>query len=452
MNTPLPYQNKGQHHAAPPPPPAFSLEEIAPQTQDTTVHHTISTMANFASLLRIGGALAVIAAMSLFLMQDWAEGNDISRYYMLLSQTLLLAGGGFCMSYLMKENKSARVFFGLGLISITVNMATLGALVFSMTQWGSDLVSYPGFAKWQAMDGFSLMSALGATLLVSAPVAIFSHMVLARRSTKMLVALSLLTNLLLLLPVRESIWLGIVAATAILLPLWFISKAIHHNQSLKSPEGMFAIATIFAPAGIIIVRSLMFYEIDALLLGTLSSIVFIGIRFCMPHLEDFPNARRILNVISGLAAVGVAAPMATSLFSFRAESITLFSMILAALLLDVANRSHSTKMIVGFTGWMLAVLNIIPALWGDMYSAPLCVMVGVGVILLGRHYGLRHLLVAGIALIVTTIVSQFYSLLYNIDFTSWSTLAVLGVIAIVGAATIERHGAVIKLKWQKAFE
>ena len=73
--------------------------------------------------------------MSSFMLQDWGSANDIQHYFMLLMQSALLAGAGFAMSYLLKENKGARIFFGLGLISVTANFTILGALVFSLTPY-----------------------------------------------------------------------------------------------------------------------------------------------------------------------------------------------------------------------------------------------------------------------------------------------------------------------------
>ena len=59
------------------------------------IFESLKNFTNMSRLLRITGAMAVIASMSAFLMQDWSGGSDLSRYYLMLTQTLLLAAGGF---------------------------------------------------------------------------------------------------------------------------------------------------------------------------------------------------------------------------------------------------------------------------------------------------------------------------------------------------------------------
>ena len=100
----------------------------------------ILKIASFSELLRIFGACAVLASMSLFLMNGWSEGNDIQRYLKLLAQTGLLTLGGLALSVGLKEYKGARLFYGLSLVSVAANFTILGALIYSMVQWGSKAV------------------------------------------------------------------------------------------------------------------------------------------------------------------------------------------------------------------------------------------------------------------------------------------------------------------------
>ena len=145
---------------------------------------SIRNVATVSELLRFLGAAVIVASMSLFLLQGWGEGNDIRRYLMLLAQTGLLAGGGFAMSYVLKEAKGARIFFGLALVSVTANFTILGALIYSVFQLDHALTTYPGFATWQIADiaGTGLVT-LGA-LVVLVPIALFCFMVMATQSAK----------------------------------------------------------------------------------------------------------------------------------------------------------------------------------------------------------------------------------------------------------------------------
>lgn len=426
------------------------------EQQTNTIFDTIKSVTNIASLMRVFGGITVIAAMSAFLMQDWAAGNDISRYYMLLSQTGLLALAGFGLSYLLKENKGARVFFGLGLISITVNMATLGALVFSMTQWGSELVHYPGFAKWQAVDIGAILAALAATLAVSAPVAMFSYKVLARRSAQILVGLSLFNNLLLLLPVRESLFVGAVAAAAILIPLYFIHQRMQQDNGLRTPEGWFAIASIFAPAVIIIVRSLWLYPMDELLMLTLSGTAFVGLRFCMTQMEADSLLRNVANALSIATALMIAAPLASlvnTIFSGAlgdSVAYSIFGASFAALMVDLAKRNQSASKFAILGVLVLAISHIIPVVFVHSLIAPiLSVLAGIAAIAIGRHFISPRTIMLGGIMIIAGATQQVMDMVELINFSSWITLAVTGSGVIIAASLIERHGAVIKLKWNK---
>ena len=65
----------------------------------------IKQFATLSRMLRIIGAFSVVASMSVFLLQDWGNSNDLHRYYLLLSQSVLLAIGGFSLAFLqMKTN------------------------------------------------------------------------------------------------------------------------------------------------------------------------------------------------------------------------------------------------------------------------------------------------------------------------------------------------------------
>ena len=64
---------------------------------ENKVESILRSVRNFATLseaLRILGATVLLASMSVFLLQGWNEGNDISRYLLLLAQTGLLAAAG----------------------------------------------------------------------------------------------------------------------------------------------------------------------------------------------------------------------------------------------------------------------------------------------------------------------------------------------------------------------
>ena len=423
-----------------------------PQPENTSILGLIRNVTNVASLLRVCGGIIMLVAMSSYLMQGWSDGNDISRYYMLLSQTFLLAISGFGLSYALKENKGARIFFGLALISITVNMTTLGALIFSTTQWGSGLVQYPSFAKWDAPEFGAIMLALLGTVAISAPVTWVSHKVLARRSAGTLSALFLFTNLLLLVPVRESLFVGVAALIAVIIPLSLFCKRMSQDNTLRTPEGLFAMTTVLVPAGIIICRSIWLYPVDEILQIILSGTSFIALRFCAQQTEKGSYVRVVTHWLSVGAALGVAMPAAVLAERYLPGELAfnVFGFIFAGLLLDISTRCQKPFVPMRLAAFVLTLSHVLPVMFiDDMSNAILCILAGLMIIAVARQHGLRYLMMMGMLTLLAGVGRQILELTEWIDFSNWITLSVSGGAIIITASLIERHGAVIKMRWDR---
>lgn len=407
-----------------------------------------------ATLMRLAGALAVITSMSAFLLQDWTGGSDTQRFYLLLAQTLLLAGGGFGLAFLMQENKGARVFFGLALLSVSANMATLGALVFSVTQWGGGLAAYPGFARWQA-DPAMLGLALAAGVAVSAPVAWFGHRVMARSSATLLSGLFLFANLLLLLPVRESLPVGAVALLGMAVPLWFLRKRMAEDPALRTPEGYFALATLFVPALIVLTRSLWLYQTDMLLKAMLGMMVFVLLRTASPLVDAASRVRSVMDWASLLAAlstafwlsIAAASPIHAGLDDY--VLLATFGVSFTAMAMELARRAGPRRKAFAFiaAGMLAAVGLLALADENGALACLTCIAAGGVVFLIGRWSSQRALLVLGAATSSAGLALQVHDLVTLADFPGWVTLAALGVSAIVAASVLERHGAALKARW-----
>ncbi len=411
----------------------------------------IEEFASIASILRMGGAAIVVASMSAFLMQGWAGGNDIGRFYMLLSQTILLALGGFGLSYVLKENKGARVFFGLSIISIVADMTTLGALVFSIAHWGKILAHYPAFAHWKATSSVDMMMATVAGVVTLIPIAWFGFLVMARRSAKALAITFLAANLLLLVPVRESWVVGVLAMLGVLLPVFTARRAFAQDPAIRTVEGYFAIATLFIPAGIIICRSLYLYEMDSLLQFMLAMTAYTVLRFIGSSLVQSPRFASKLALLSFVTA-GVAAQAISGLFDPRTLGQFLaFGLTFGALGMDIALRNPAQRQpYATFTCGVFAMSALIPFIAiHDSASILTFILSGAGVCIAGKALDAGKPVLMGVAMMIAGIGQQLYSIVVLMDFSNWFTLAVLGTSAIVTASVIERHGAVIKVKCQK---
>ena len=210
-------------------------DQIVVTEKKSQVLSAISQFASLSQILRFLGASVMVASMSVFLLQGWDSTNDTVRCFILLAQTVLLATGGFGLSFLLKENKGARVFFGLSLASIPANFAVLGALIYSQFQWDGNLGTYPEFATWVMSDLSYMTFTILAVLAVLIPVAFLGYSIMARRSSKKLAITLLLASSALLLPVRGSLYVGILVVAIALFVLVNITQMAKEDLTLRTP-------------------------------------------------------------------------------------------------------------------------------------------------------------------------------------------------------------------------
>ena len=421
----------------------------------------MQSVRNFATLseaLRILGAAVILASMSVFLLQGWNDGNDIRRYLLLLTQTGLLTAAGFAMSHGLKETKGARVFFGLSLVSIPANFTILGALLYSVFQWDAGLVSYPGYASWTIDNLAGTGLTLGAAMLVLLPVTWLCFAIMARHSAKSLSFHFLLLNALLLVPIRGSLAAGTIGLLGVLYALYVVGKLVGKDRTLKTGEGRFALATLFIPLGIILFRSMYFYQVDSLMVAMVSLTLFLLAR----QVSLFPdrNARvaMLLEVLSLPLALVVALALTDAIGPIMANGLTapFYSTAYAVLALDILRRTHSRffgKFIGASITLSVALSFIIGVASGaSALTALLSVFAGVMLLLWGLA-GRRHgTVLAGLVTAFAGFFFGFEAIMQLILHSSWIDLAIFGAGAIALGSLVDRHGVVIKLRIVKWFD
>ncbi len=412
-------------------------------------------------LLRILGATVLIASVSIFLLQGWKSGNDVQRYLLLLAHTVLLAGTGFASGHWLKESKGARLFLALALISISVNFAILGGLLYSQVQWDSALAVYPGFATWHAEDLSTALVTSSGALLLLAPVTWLGFMALARRSAARLTVLYLLGNAALLMPVRGSEVIGILTMGATFVIIAQVSRASRHDATLRTNEGLFARAVQILPVGIILSRSLYLYATDAFLTTVAALVVFIVIRQVAGQMSAASTVRKILEYFSiipaGFAAAGLTAVVDDMWRYTDSFLLPIFTLSLAAMVIEISLRCSGSG-----TGYRRIASVIVASgmlanlfLFGNVATALACLLSGIAVMVYG--YSVQQRLIFGLGLI-TLLVGLGHQVTFAIemfDLGSWGSLALLGIIAIVTGSMLERHGADIKLRfttWRQRFQ
>ena len=445
MNTVTAHRADGEVFAAraEAPPSGFSLDRVV---------DSLKSVASLSEALRILGAGVLIASMSVFLLQGWDEGNDIKRYLLLLAQTGLLAAGGLVLAYGLRETKGARVFFGLALISIPANFTILGALVYSVVQLDGMLATYPEFATWQLGDIANLGMTMAGALIVLLPVTLFCFAIMARHSAKLLTLHFAVLNLILLVPVRSSVIAGALGLTGALYAAWAVHRLVAKDKALRTPEGRFALTALFLPIGIVLFRSMYFYEVSSLLLAMLAAAVFVALR----QASVFPDRSKLVSGLLDAASLPVAALGAVSLAAATSGSMPdefvgpLGALVYAGFAVDVMRRTASS-IVSGFASvtTSLAVMfafafSVIVA--ESALTALLAVAAGTGLTLAGLWFKERSAAVAGILTIAIAAWFGFGSVLEMVLTSSWISLAIFGASAIALGSLVERHGVAIKLR------
>lgn len=420
----------------------------------TTAEYSQSgLMRKLPALLRILGAAALIVAMYSFLVRGWQSGNDVSRYLMMLGHTSLLAAIGLASGHWLKEGKGARLLLTLALVSIPANFAILGAFIYSQTT-AIDVTYYPQYVAW-AVD--SLPTALlttGGALLVLLPVILLGFTVLARGLAFRLSALFLISNLTLLLPLREPQSIAILVSVITLGVLWFSRHVAHNQTSAKTHEGMTALGLQLLPIGVLLGRTLWLYAFDLLLAAVLAATLFFTLRQISLYLKPGSTLRNLLDGLSLAPALSLLpllshALQQTSIFA-DAWVYPLGTMASALLIYDISQRSERYAALY----LRLSLLILLAGMIGNLFwfpgvlAAMACVSVGGALTIYGYRVQKLSLFVSGVVLFLAGLVHQFIDLIRHFDLGSWASLAVFGMVSIVFASVLESQSGKIRLRFE----
>ena len=428
-----------------------TLEEPAPGSGVERVLRSIQNFATLSEALRIVGASILVASMSVFLLQGWNEGNDVSRYLLLLAQTGLLAAAGFAMSHGLKEPKGARMFFGLALVSIPANFTILGALIYSVFQWDIGLATYPDYASWRIEEAASIGVTLAGALVVLIPVAFFCFAVMARHSSKALSLHFLALNALLLLPIRGSVLAGSVALAGVLYALYMVGRLLRQDGALKTGEGRFALTALFIPLGIILFRSMYFYDVDSLMVATVAFVLYLAAR----QASLFPGRNERVSFALDLISLPIALAVAVSLTDAAERLLAdfmhapFFAIVYSALMLDLIRRTASRIVMksAAFTTSLAIALSFMLSvvMWPGAATALFSIAAGTLLLLAGAALRDRVAFLFGVLTALTGLFLGFDDLLELVLHSNWIELALMGAAAITLASVLDRHGAALKL-------
>ncbi len=410
----------------------------------------LSHIVSISQIVRTFGACAVIASMSLFMLQGWSEGNDIARYLKLLGQTGLLTAVGLVLSFVIKEYKGARVFFGLSLISVVANFTILGALTYSITQWDSHLTNYPSMMKWVVVDPSIFTAVFVGAVLLLALVTRFSFSIFARHISGTLTLSFLAMCALLLIPVRSSFIVCVVAGASIWGATLIINRLRTNDKLVLTREAKAAMATLFLPAIIIIARAISLYKIDTIMLAGLSGLAYFGLRVLITRFQTNSISTRFLEAVQ----YGVSLVLATTALALLPRALepylgVLFAMLVTGLLFDQVRTSKS----IGWATWKMnftAFVLVFGYLWLAVFDGSiewqltsLCtagLMLALSWFTSTKIHNRQIINLSGVIGLIASSLMLSTRLIELVNLSNWMLIGLAGVLLIVGASLYERYG------------
>jgi len=426
-----------------------------------TMQGEINQMFDLPRLLRSIGAVSLLAAISIFLLQGWENGNDVYRYMLLLGHTVGLAIIGFASGHWLGESKGARLLLMIALASVPANFAILGAFTYSQAGMDALNVVYPSVAHWK-VDSFNIavMANLGGALIL-APVAWLGFMVLSRKSALRLTAIFMLINLALLIPVRTPEYIAMMLFALTILVAKQSMKSAVTDTGLRTPEGTIARLLLYVPLGVMLGRNLWLYAADGFMFAVLSAIVFILFRQVSTQLSRDSRLRKVLEIGSMVPAVafglGVCAVTMDLLSHPLVWLLPVFSISVASLLLELSTRVVSGALLYRRLAASLVSVAVVANLvmFSSVATAAACLLVGLLVLTYGYMVEQRIVFALGTITLLAGLIYQMQFAIDMFNLGSWGSLAALGVGAILIGSIIERHGAKIKLRltnWGQRFK
>ncbi|MCW8878856.1 MAG: hypothetical protein OQK51_17535 [Kangiellaceae bacterium] len=401
-------------------------------------------------VLRGLGAAAVLISLYTFIVKGWQSSDDLARYLTLLGHTALLGIIGFVNGKLIKEAKGARVLFMLALASIPVNFSVLGGLLYSSLGLApSDDI--PSFLSWYSNEFSAVLGSIVAASVITLPICLIGFKILIRQVSVYAASIFILSNLLLLAPIRESFTISLVAIGMSFLLMSFYHLSVKKMLIFQTFEGKVCYAILFSPILILLGRNLWLYQLDHLLVFSSSVALFLLIRQVNSHLSEISLPRSVLEFASLILAASAAANFGyaiSELVPLAEIKVVTMTYLCSYMIYDLSKRGElraATYRIIAamvFTVGSLLIHSI-----HESIVTVLMLMVSTGVLSsVGIKYKQKILLICAVVVLLVLSGHVVSELMFNFDFSYWLVIAGAGILLIVCGSLIEAKADLIKSK------
>lgn len=398
------------------------------------------------TILRRLGAVLLVAASAVFLLQRWDTFSQIERYLSFLGFTGSLTLLGVFCGVKLQDSRAARTLLGVVALVVPIHFAQLGGFLYSVfPEPFSTSIQYPEVIAWVAP---STAAALGVTLLgviVLIPITLFTTTVFARQHARLTAAALLAGSALLLIPLRHPDAIGWIAMAGMVGSFALDAFVLRTKPQITTPEGKYLRAVLFLPTLLLLGRSVYLYNSSAIFAGA----AFTGLALLMfAVLPSYTERRGIKLQLQGWAMV----PALLASLIFTGELFEVFSMPrelvptartvpMAGILLLGSHFSagcgRSYRLAAAFLFIPIVVLSSLahPTITNSLIAVSATVLAVVS----GYSNASRSTFLLGILGLGVTL-SHHLQMAVDISlYSPWMTLAVIGLAAVFASAYVEKN-------------
>lgn len=405
-------------------------------------------VSKLSQVLRMLGALLVVASSGIFMLQGWEQGGFISRYYSFLLFTAALTTSGFVCGLKVKEDKGARTFLAIAVGMVPVHFAQLGAFWYSGFLGRIDAARYPSFALWVAPDFATALYTTIVALVVLAPVIYLGFKALVRKTAGSLTMLYLVTSSTLLIPTRDPIVISLVGIVLSVLLSYFDGLKLKMLTGARTKEGIISRFLLWTPVILIFSRNILLYGSDMVLIGSLCLCASAFMFFLLGNNvegDDGTLYQVLAQIPAGLGWSFISLELIHS-FSLGKEIVIPFVVLpIAFMLFIMAEYAKDYQSFFRGSAISLATLG----LGANLLIAPtlitgfLALLIGMFSLVYGMSIEKRYHCVTGCLTTLCALGYYVREAIMHISMSPWMSLAILGGLTIFAASYLERNYSTI---------
>jgi hypothetical protein len=394
-----------------------------------------SQTAKVTTFLRWSGAMMIILSAASFLVQGHADLLPAYRYWVAMGFILLLAGCGLVCAYAFNETKGTRIFFGLAMVFLPVQISQVSAMFYAYLN-GIVQPLHPAIAWWQFADVTPALMIVNLllTVVLAIPLVYAGFSILARKHRRQLGSAFFISCLALLLPVRDAYLMPVLLA-ALLLFLRRLNRRAESDSVMILSEGVAARAIIWIPVLIMIGRSFM-YPVSFLLPVVLLAYAALWLIHDVKQVTNSPLILFVGELAGILSILAVWFCFAVQVADIVQIGILLLPVALILFLIsekvDYFNTLYRTLAALLAT---IICLTFESGTW--LYMPLIIIAVGVLLIVAGIHYREKIPMLAGVVCFVAGILSYVHFAIYVYQASPWLSSIGLGLSVLLLASYIE---------------